>query len=57
MSSAKQDEVYRIFKRICPTQAQSPSLSLNEKDYQIGYASWYWNNAAIMDSCRTGMLL
>ncbi|TVY85215.1 Terrein cluster-specific transcription factor terR [Lachnellula suecica] len=53
MSSAKQNEIYRIFERISPVQAQQSSIILNDKEYRNSYASWYWNDAALMENCKT----
>ena len=55
MSSTMQDEIDRIFKRMSLIQAQLLLVDLGDEQYHDGYASWYRTDAALMESCRTGM--
>ena len=53
ISSAKQDEIDRIFKRISHIKAQ-PSLNLSSEPSHGSYDSWYWSDRALMESCVVG---
>lgn len=55
MSSTIQDEIDRIFKRMSLIQAKLSLVELGDEQYHDGYASWYRTDAALMESCRTGM--
>ena len=55
MSSNKQDQIDQIFKRISQSQKQSSSIDISDEQYHHdGHASWYRNDAALMESCRAG---
>lgn len=54
ISSTKQDEIDRIFKRISLVQAQLSLVDLGDEQCHDGYASWYRNDAALMENCRAG---
>lgn len=55
MSSKIQDEIDRIFKRMSLIQTQLSLVDLGDEQYHDGYTSWYRTDAALMESCRTGM--
>lgn len=55
MSSVKQDEIDRIFKRMSLVQTQPSLVDSSDEQYHDGYASWYRNDATLMESCRAGM--
>ncbi|KAH8593161.1 hypothetical protein B0O99DRAFT_628237 [Bisporella sp. PMI_857] len=52
MTSAKQNEIYRIFENISLVQSQLSSVNLDDKECPDSYAAWYWNDAALMESCK-----
>lgn len=52
ISSTKQDEIDRIFKRMSLVQAQLSLVDIGDGQCHDGYASWYRNDAALMESCR-----
>lgn len=54
MSNTVQDEINRIFKRMCLTQAQLSLIDLDDEQY---HANWYRTDAALMESCKTGIVL
>jgi predicted transposase YbfD/YdcC len=54
MTSAKQNEIYRIFENISLVQSQLSSVNLDDKECPDSYAAWYWNDAALMESCKAG---
>ncbi|KAH8588738.1 hypothetical protein B0O99DRAFT_638470 [Bisporella sp. PMI_857] len=52
MTNAKQNEIYRIFESISHVQSQSSSVNLDDEECHNSYAAWYWNDAALMESCK-----
>jgi hypothetical protein len=54
MTNAKQNEIYRIFESISHVQSQSSSVNLDDEECHNSYAAWYWNDAALMESCKAG---
>ncbi|KAH8585600.1 hypothetical protein B0O99DRAFT_646535 [Bisporella sp. PMI_857] len=52
MTNAKQNEIYRIFESISLVQSQPSSVNLDDEECHNSYAAWYWNDAALMESCK-----
>ncbi|KAH8799105.1 hypothetical protein F5884DRAFT_905564 [Xylogone sp. PMI_703] len=50
--NSKEEEIYRIFERISHVQTHLPPVNLNDSDCRGGYASWYWNDPALIENCR-----
>ncbi|KAH8804517.1 hypothetical protein F5884DRAFT_884048 [Xylogone sp. PMI_703] len=50
--NSKQEEICRIFERISHVQTHLPPVNLNDSDCRGGYASWYWNDPALIENCR-----
>lgn len=54
LSSIQQEEIDQIFQRISQAQAQLSKVDVADEAVHDGYANWYWNNGALMESCRAG---
>jgi hypothetical protein len=56
LSNTEQEDIQRIFSSISPVHnQQTPANTTYE--HQHTYASWYWNDAALMESCRSGKFI
>nr|BBL33410.1 hypothetical protein [Helminthosporium velutinum] len=55
-NNTEQEDVQRIFSSISPVNNQQTPTNTNE-EHQRTYASWYWNDTALMERCVNGGLL
>ena len=53
LNSTEQEDVQRIFSSISPVHNQETPVNTSD-EHQHTYASWYWNDAALMESCISG---
>ncbi|RQM04530.1 hypothetical protein DH86_00004444 [Scytalidium sp. 3C] len=54
ISSSKRDEIVRIFKRLSTIKVPPSLMDLANEPCHDGFASWYRNNEALMESCKAG---
>ena len=54
ISSSKRDEIVRIFKRLSAIKVPPSLIDLANEPCHDGFASWYRNNEALMESCKAG---
>ena len=54
MSSRKQDEIERIFRRLSTIHVQPFLVGLGNEQCHDGFANWYGHDVALMQSCRAG---
>ena len=54
LSSAKQQEIDQIFKRMSSIQTSS-LMDSSDEQWRDGYTRWYDDDLALMETCKTGM--